>query len=99
MAEQPSARTRALVIISTTAAALVLLLSSAVQAVGSGPDPADSVEYRVRSGDTLWDIAIERGPAEGDPREIVHRIQELNGLDGAVIQPGQVLEIPVGGEQ
>lgn len=94
MVRQPSARTRALVLISTTAVALVLLLSSAVQAMGDGPAPVDAVDYRVRSGDTLWDIAVELGPADRDPRETVHRIQEMNQLDGSMIQPGQVLEIP-----
>ena len=95
MARQPSARTRALVIISTTAVALVLLLSSAVHATGAGSLPDASVDYRVRAGDTLWDIARELGPEGEDPRAVVHAIQEMNELAGSVIQPGQVLVIPV----
>jgi LysM repeat protein len=95
MARQPSVRTRALVIISTTAVALVLLLSSAVQATGAGPLPVESVDYRVLAGDTLWDIAREHGPEGADPRAVVHTIQEMNELEGSVIQPGQVLSIPV----
>lgn len=95
MARQPSVRKRALVIISTTAVALVLLLSSAVQATGAGEDPADTVDYRVLAGDTLWDIALEHGPGGEDPRAVVHAIQEMNELEGSVIQPGQVLSVPV----
>ena len=47
----------------------------------------------VQPGDTLWSIA---GDAAGtaDVREVVDRIQELNGLQGTVLMPGQVLRLP-----
>jgi nucleoid-associated protein YgaU len=47
----------------------------------------------VQPGDTLWSIA---GDAAGtdDVRQVVARIQELNGLHGTVLVPGQVLELP-----
>jgi nucleoid-associated protein YgaU len=47
----------------------------------------------VQPGDTLWSIA--RGAAgTDDVREVVDRIQQLNGLQGTVLIPGQVLELP-----
>jgi nucleoid-associated protein YgaU len=47
----------------------------------------------VQPGDTLWSIAA--GVAgTADVREVVDRIQELNGLRGTVLIPGQVLELP-----
>ena len=47
----------------------------------------------VQPGDTLWSIA--RGAAgTDDVREVVGRIQELNGLRSTVLVPGQVLELP-----
>jgi nucleoid-associated protein YgaU len=49
-------------------------------------------DYRVKPGDTLWSIA-ERSYA-GDPREGVWELRERNGLDSAVIVPGQVLVLP-----
>jgi nucleoid-associated protein YgaU len=48
--------------------------------------------YRVLSGDTLWSIAVTR--YAGDPREGVWRLEHVNGLHGAAIVPGQVLNIP-----
>jgi nucleoid-associated protein YgaU len=47
----------------------------------------------VQPGDTLWSIA---GTVAGtaDVREVVGRIQELNDLQGTVLIPGQVLELP-----
>ena len=55
---------------------------------GAAPERA----YVVRAGDTLWSIA-ERTYG-GDPREGVWRIQRRNGLDGALIRPGERLILP-----
>jgi LysM domain-containing protein/uncharacterized protein DUF5715 len=49
--------------------------------------PGDEGTYTVRSGDTLWDIARAHGVS-------VEAITAANGLDDAVIQPGQELVIP-----
>jgi nucleoid-associated protein YgaU len=47
----------------------------------------------VQPGDTLW--SISSGVAgTADIRAVVHRIQEMNGLQGTVLVPGQVLELP-----
>ena len=47
----------------------------------------------VEPGDTLWSIATT--VAEGDDvRVVVDRIQELNGLEGTDVAPGQVLLLP-----
>lgn len=48
---------------------------------------SSSEHYRVRPGDTLWDIAREHDTT-------VERIQEANHLGGSVIRPGQDLVIP-----
>jgi LysM domain len=47
----------------------------------------------VEPGDTLWSIAAS--VADGDDvRAVVDRIQELNGLEGSAVVPGQVLRLP-----
>jgi LysM repeat protein len=56
---------------------------------GAGAPPT---HYRVKSGDTLWSIAVTH--LAGDPRESVWRIQQLNELAGATIVPGQRLTLP-----
>ncbi len=83
---------RVLVIISTVVVALVLLLASGVGA--SGDVAVATEDYIVRSGDTLWDIAAARTPEGHDVRDIVAAIRSVNRLEGAVIHPGQVLEVP-----
>jgi LysM repeat protein len=95
MVRQSNTRARALVIISTTVVALVLLVATAVYAF-TGPVPTESVDYRVRAGDTLWDIAADHTEPGGDVRRGVAVIQEMNELDGSLIRAGQVLVVPAG---
>jgi LysM repeat protein len=84
---------RFLVIISTFVVALVLLLASSVMA--AGPEPA-TVDYRVRSGDTLWTIAEEVAPEDNDVRGVISEIRHLNELDSSMIIPGETLLVPAG---
>ncbi len=67
---------------------LVAALSSARPTSGAEPER----RYVVQPGDTLWAIATAR--YEGDPREAVWRIRDRNGLESAVLRPGQVLDMP-----
>ncbi|MFV1971480.1 MAG: LysM peptidoglycan-binding domain-containing protein [Acidimicrobiia bacterium] len=87
-----SARFRALSIISMTVVVVLLFLSSAVQATGQITDTAD---YRVKPGDTLWEIAQTYGPDNADTRRVVAAIEKLNQIDGGNLQAGQVIAIPV----
>ena len=87
-----SARFRALSIISITVIVVLLLLASASHATG---EITETFDYRVKPGDTLWNIALEHGPEGQDTRAIVATIERINGLDGVMLDAGQVLEIPV----
>jgi nucleoid-associated protein YgaU len=74
----------------------VVHMSGAPARAGAGPsDPVAVERVSVEQGDSLWLIA-ERVAPERDPRDVVHRLRELNGLDSNLIQPGQVLLIPSG---
>jgi nucleoid-associated protein YgaU len=84
--------------------AVVLALASGV-AVGSWLAPllggAGEGDLRlagvesvvVQPGDTLWSIATSLD-GDGDVRAVVDEIQELNGLNGAALVPGQTLLLP-----
>lgn len=65
---------------------------------GAGAAPAWVREsrYVVRSGDTLWSIAIRVAPSR-DPRTVVDQIDGRNGLADGVIAAGQVLVVPATG--
>ena len=92
MTTAQSARIRALSIISIMVVIMVLLLASASHATGQITETHD---YRVKPGDTLWQIAHDHGPDGADRRAIVASIDKINDLDGGILQAGQVLMIPV----
>jgi len=92
MATISSVRIRALIIISITVVVVLLLLASAGNAAG---EITDTYDYRVKSGDTLWQIAAEHGPEGVDRRRVVAAIERINDLTSSSLQAGQVIEIPV----
>ena len=78
--------------------AIVLLLgvvwgtgSVATERAGT-PEPTRVV--MVGPGDTLYDLAAEATPADGDVAAMVERIQRLNALDSGMLVAGQELRIP-----
>jgi hypothetical protein len=84
------------------AALVILLAMSVVDVVGgnrvlaadtSKPQAVGTHTVVVAEGDSLWLIAGRTAPA-ADPREVVTRIRELNGMRSNLIQPGQVLLVP-----
>jgi nucleoid-associated protein YgaU len=70
---------------------LVTVLAWSVLARGSEGAGAGE-PYRVRSGDTLWTIAVEY--YGGDPRAAVWRLQQANEIPDGILRPGQVLRLP-----
>lgn len=73
-------------------ALLGALLGLGSQAVVAGQQrPSKPVwTHVVQPGETLWQLARGAAPDE-DPREVVDRLIEANGLDGGRIIPGQRL--------
>ena len=79
-----------------------LLVLSLMDVVGGGralaadsttPRPVSTRTVVVEQGDSLWLIAGRTAP-DADPREVVTRIRELNGMRSNLIQPGQALLVP-----
>jgi hypothetical protein len=60
---------------------------------GSGVAGQGLETVTVGRHDTLWEIASRHRP-DADPRLTVHRIIDLNGLPGSIVQPGQRLRLP-----
>ncbi len=54
----------------------------------------------IHNGDTLWKIAGKYTLAGEDVREVIYRIEQENNLTGQdYLQPGQVLKVPVRGNE
>jgi nucleoid-associated protein YgaU len=79
-----------MLVLGLAVTAVFLLLTSAE----ADEPPPPAVEHVVTSGETLWAIASQVAEEGADLRPVVSRIQRMNGLDGATIQPGQVLLLP-----
>ena len=64
-------------------------------ATGEVGTPVRTRTVEVGPGDTLWGIASDAaGP--GQVRNMVHRIEELNALNGPAVSVGQEIAVPVG---
>lgn len=92
-------------IVFTTLAATPLVVWAFVVVLGAGGAAADAegaglragLEYvTVDAGASLWEIAESVDPS-ADPRVVIDEILRLNGLDDAVLEPGQRLAVPNAG--
>jgi LysM repeat protein len=67
-----------------------VLSSSHLYAAG----PVHTATVTVRTGDTLWGLAAQHTPDGGDVQDTIDKITGANHLTGALIVPGQRLQIP-----
>jgi nucleoid-associated protein YgaU len=87
------ARRLAVVVALTSGVAVGSWLGSLLGGGGGDLRLAGADSVVVQPGDTLWSIAGSLG-GDGDIRALVDAIQELNGLSGTHLSPGQVLVLP-----
>lgn len=81
-------------VVVVLAAVLALLgLGAGGRAAFAGGHGSAAPTVVVAPGDTLWDIAVRAEP-RADPRRVVARIVEINGLPDVIVEPGERLELP-----
>jgi LysM repeat protein len=82
---------RVILLVAVVGLALGLL----VPALGASEpgDLAPASVHVVKPAETLWKIAKTYAP-DSDPRSYIYDIQQVNGLSGATITPGQKLILP-----
>ena len=88
---------RGKVVFSSLIAGVVVfstLIFSSSDASARSADIQDKHNYvTVLTGDTLWDLAATIDP-QGDPRDLVFELMDINNLASAELSPGQELLIP-----
>ena len=90
-----------LAVLLAASVATLAWLALAARAEAAGPARSGNgarqalTRIVVRPGQTLWSIASQAEPAV-DPRQVISQIIEINSLNGAGIQIGQVLWVPRG---
>ena len=83
-----------LLLLGLVLGALVVFSGQSV-ATGETGAPVPTRTVVVGEGDTLWDIAAEVA-GDGDIRETVHEIEQLNSLPGPALVVGQEIAVPLG---
>ena len=63
---------------------VILLLIIGIVSVSRAETPLTRIEYRVRPGDTLWDIATEYAPRGTDLDRYIFDLKNITGLKKAV---------------
>jgi len=87
------ARRLAVVLAMAAGVAVGSWLGPLLGAAGGDLRLAGDSSVVVQSGDTLWSIASSLD-GDGDVRALIDEIQELNGLRGSELRPGQTLLLP-----
>jgi hypothetical protein len=62
----------------------------------AGADVSSAVfeHVTVQPGESLWQLAGEIAPSS-DPRDVLSDLVQLNQLNSAEVQPGQILAVPL----
>jgi hypothetical protein len=76
--------------------AVAFLVTGLIGRVGAEAELEDKVAGHavVQPGESLWDVTVATVPDGIDPREHLHGIKELNGLDGSHVEAWTVVLIP-----
>ena len=52
-----------------------------------------TIQYKIRSGDTLWDIADNFNPSNKE--NFINKIMIINNLDSYLLEVNKILVIPI----
>lgn len=81
------------------AIALILIVTMANTILGfndaSSMTLQEYISIEIEAGDTLWQIASDYMPDDMDPRMAVHKLCQINSIDAEMLQPGQIIKVPV----
>lgn len=94
--ERPRMGLRSMALASLTVFAVVAFSGLVIGRMVDGMAPA--VPERTATvqvaDESLWEVASVYAP-ESDPRAVVQRIEEINGVDAAAVPSGSALVVPV----
>ena len=54
---------------------------------------AETIEYTITSGETLWSIAKKYTPVSKDIRQTISEIKKLNNMTNSNIYVGQIIKV------
>lgn len=84
-----------MLVVAFAAAAIIVAPKALADDASTAVGTTDS--YVVAEGDTLWSIAQSLTPEDGDVRDTVATIKDMNLLESSAIGIGDQLVIPLAG--
>lgn len=82
--------------IRSTTIAILLLVGLFNISIAKSNKEAETIDYTIAPGQTLWSIAKEYTPNTKDIRETIHEIKDLNNMQDSSIYAGQTIKIKIG---
>lgn len=82
--------------IRSTTIAILLLIGLFNISVAKSNKEAETIDYTISRGQTLWSIAREYTPNSKDIRDTIHEIKDLNNMQDSNIYAGQTIKIKIG---
>lgn len=82
--------------IRSTTIAILLLIGLFNISIAKSNKEAETIDYTIARGQTLWSIAREYTPDNKDIRETIHEIKKLNNMTDSNIYAGQTIKIKIG---
>ncbi|CDF57982.1 cell division suppressor protein YneA [Thermobrachium celere] len=73
----------------------ILIFVSLFKIMNTDNNIVNYTEVVVQKGDTLWNISMKYTPKSKDIRKTVYEIKKINNINNSIIQPGQILKVPI----
>ena len=73
----------------------ILLSQLVIPLVTKANSPDNYITVIVQEGDSLWTIAKQFNNNKLDIRKYIYLIQQQNGMKNSMLQPGQLIRIPL----
>lgn len=70
---------------------ILILIILGIFCISISKEKTEYIDYTVCEGETLWSIAADR--TDGDIRDYIYTIKEINGMTTSELQEGQSLKL------
>lgn len=70
---------------------ILILILLGIFCMSISKEKLEYVDYTVGQGETLWSIASDR--TDGDVREYIYEIKEINNMTSSELQEGQIIKL------
>lgn len=70
---------------------ILILIILGIFCVSVSKEKTEYIDYTVGKGETLWSIAADR--TDGDIRDYIYTIKDINGMTTSELQEGQAIKL------